>query len=279
MKKKDRVIIFFLLSFVTALIPLTYFLFESIVPGEGYFDFDYGRFPREEEGGGREKKEKEKGKIAVIIDDLGNSFERDKNIADIDSEITLAVLPARENSVLSAEYFSRLDRFELLLHLPLEPLAAEDREEKMIMTGMASREIDSALQDYLSELGDYVSGVNNHKGSKFTADREKMLILLMKIKEEGLFFVDSFTHKDSVAYELAKEMGIRTARRDIFLDNTNDKEEIRKKLNEAAELAERQGSAVVIGHSRPNTIAVLKEELSVLEKEGIRFVKISEVLE
>ena len=235
--------------------------------------------PEEKKEAEEEEVEEEKPKVAIIIDDLGNNFETDKLISDIDSSLSLAILPHRENTISTAEYFSDLNRFQLMLHLPLEPINPEDAEEDMIMVDMSDSEIELALESYLDQLGSYIEGVNNHKGSKYTANGEKMRVLLEKIKDSNLFFVDSFTYKDSVAYEAAKEIGVKTGKRDVFLDNINDESEIKKKLDELIELAKEEGSAIAIGHSKPITISVLKEQIPKFEEEGIEFVKVSEILE
>ncbi len=234
---------------------------------------------KKEEEEKKQEDEEEKPKVAIIIDDLGNSFEKDSDISSIEEKLTLAVLPERASTVQVANYFSGFERFELLLHLPLEPIGVEDVEEEMLMTDMNEEEIRSALKNYLGQLEGRVAGVNNHKGSKYTSDGEKMKVLFKILKEEGLFFVDSFTYKDSVALEVANEVGVEVARRDVFLDNVDDKEKIKEKLEEAVEIAHGGGSAIAIGHSRPNTINVLEEEMTRLEKEGVEFVKVSELLD
>ncbi|MBD3208776.1 MAG: hypothetical protein GF370_05025 [Candidatus Nealsonbacteria bacterium] len=272
---------FLLFLSIALLLFLAFSLQEGVVVENGGSDIDYGYLPHkdqeedEDPGEGEERQTR----IAIIIDDLGNSFERDKAISNIDSTITLAVLPSRQDTILTADYFQDFERFQLILHLPLEPLAPEDAEPNMIMTDMNEEQIGSILGEYLNQLGDYVVGVNNHKGSKYTSNEEKMTVLLEELKNQGLFFVDSFTYGKSVAYEAAKEVGVKTAKRDIFLDNIDDKTEIRKQLWEAFELADKQGSAIAIGHSKQNTISVLEEEMPKLQEEGVEFVKVSELLE
>lgn len=225
----------------------------------------------------KEDKEKQKPKVAIIIDDCGNNFETDKQISEINNNLTLAILPGREDSIVTANYFNNFDRFQLMLHLPLEPIDPKDEEKNMIMTNMDEKEIKEELNSYLQELGEYIVGINNHKGSEFTSNREKMKILLEEAKKNNLFFIDSFTYKDSVAYQIAREINLKTAKRDIFLDNADNKEKIRNKLNEALELAKAKGKVVVIGHSKPNTIAVLREEM--VANNQIEFVKASEIIE
>ena len=121
-------------------------------------------------------------------------------------------------------------------------------------------------------------GVNNHKGSKFTSDSEKMRLFLELVKLENLFFIDSYTISTSVGYQLAKEAAIPTGRRDVFLDYVDEKEEIKNRLYEAADLALENGSAIVIGHHKENTLQVLKNELPKLKELKVKPVKVSELL-
>ncbi|MGM0482883.1 MAG: divergent polysaccharide deacetylase family protein [Patescibacteria group bacterium] len=213
--------------------------------------------------------------VSIVIDDLGNNLTTDMSIADIDSELTLAVLPFREHTLEVAKFFS--GKREMILHLPLEPMSESDVEDRMMKAHMTDDEIVKFLDKSLEELRPYVSGVNNHKGSLFTSDREAMSVLLKAVKREDLFFVDSFTIGESKGYLLAQEMDIKTGVRDVFLDNSRDPEDIRDKLFETVRSAEEKGSAIAIGHSNPETISVLRKEIPEL-KERVKFVPVSEVL-
>jgi len=212
-------------------------------------------------------------KVAIIIDDIGNNLETDKKLSEIEEDLTLAILPNRGATLSSAKYLSSFNNFQLLLHLPLEPIDSKDAEKDMIMTSMGKVQMENQIKDYLKELNQYIVGVNNHKGSKFTSNYSSMKTLLEVLKENNLFFVDSFTYKDSIAFDVAKEINIRTAKRDIFLDNSDNKKDIKEKLDQTIELAKEKGEAIAIGHSRPNTISVLKKELK--SYDNIEFIKIS----
>lgn len=215
-------------------------------------------------------------KIAIIIDDLGNSFSQDKKIASIKADLTLAILPFRENTQKSLNFFQ--EKQEIILHLPLEPVSEKEKEKNMITTDMKEQEISNKFNLALADLNYQISGVNNHKGSLFTSDKESMKTLLKQIKEKSLFFVDSYTIASSEAYNLAKQMNIKTIKRDVFLDGSKKEEDIKVRLQETVNLAEEKGFAVAIGHSRPATINVLLEEIPKL-KNKIEFVKVSEILE
>ena len=219
---------------------------------------------------------KELPRVAIIIDDLGNSFEADRKIDMIQADLSLAVLPFREYTKRSLDFFK--DKQEIILHLPLEPSNESQKEEKMLTVDMSEKEIVENFNLALEEMESHVSGLNSHKGSLFTSDKKSMQILLEEVKNKELFFVDSFTIASSVTFSLAKEMGVETAKRDVFLDGQRDKEYIRDGLQETVSLAERQGQAIAIGHVFPETIEVLKQEMPKL-KTRVNFVGVSELVE
>jgi polysaccharide deacetylase 2 family uncharacterized protein YibQ len=115
-------------------------------------------------------------------------------------------------------------------------------------------------------------------GSKITEDRKIMQIILEEIREFNLFFIDSITSKNSIAYEVAQEMGIKTAVRSVFLDNKNDMEYIKGQMLEVQEIALREGGAIAIGHSRINTYYVLKRLIPELIRTGIEIVPVSKLV-
>ena len=143
---------------------------------------------------------------------------------------------------------------------------------------MSEEEIRQAVRDCILNFP-YIIGVNNHMGSRITEDREIMEIVLEEIKGYNLFFIDSITTKDSIAYEVAQEMGIKTAVRAVFLDNVNDMEYIKGQMLEVQETALREGEAIAIGHSLYiNTFYVLKRMIPELIKAGIEIVPVSELV-
>ena len=125
----------------------------------------------------------------------------------------------------------------------------------------------------------YISGVNNHMGSKFTEDSSSMKILLEILKQRKLFFLDSRTTPDTVAFSLAKEMGVKTAEKDLFLDNVKDVNAIKAKINELAEISLANGLSVGICHPHPATLKALKDTIPRLEAQGIEIVSVSELVE
>ena len=220
-------------------------------------------------------------RIAIIIDDLGYSLRAAKPIFDIEYPLTLSILPGLRYSVPLAERASQAP-FEATLHLPLEPEARGPLERGTIMVAMNEEEVRDLMGKHLKPLLPYIKGVNGHMGSKATADEELMRIVLEEVKKRGLYFVDSYTSDKSVALEVAEDLGLRTASRQVFLDSgpeRTDPDYIRSQMEKLAELARKKGKAIAIGHPKYLTLKVLREMMPKLAKGGIQFVTASEIVE
>ena len=122
------------------------------------------------------------------------------------------------------------------------------------------------------------TGVNNHMGSRATAEPETMLKVLQEVRRRGLSFVDSRTSPLSVADGLAAQLEIPHAGRDVFLDNNPTTAAILVQLTLAERLARRQGHALAIGHPYPTTLAVLERWLPEAEARGVRIVRAQDLI-
>jgi len=216
-------------------------------------------------------------KVAFIIDDLGYETKVAKKIMELEFPIALSILPFLQYSEFIAEE-ARKNNQEIMLHLPMEPSnSSANPGPGAIKSYMSEEEIRQVVRDCILNFP-YIIGVNNHMGSKITEDREIMEIVLEEIKGYNLFFIDSITTKNSIAYEVAQEMEIKSAVRSVFLDNENDMEYIKGQMLEVQETALREGEAIAIGHSRINTYYVLKRMIPELIRAGIEIVPVSELV-
>ena len=214
--------------------------------------------------------------MAIVLDDFGNSLERLAMFAAIGRPLTLSVLP---HLAYSSEVARRATASgqQVMLHLPMESLSSgEQREKNTIMVTMNDTEIQEIVNKALQSVPG-ATGVNNHQGSKATADRRVMRDVLAVLKSRNLFFVDSHTNSQSIAAEVSRQMGVRTARNDLFIDNRNDVSSIKDQLRTAAQMASRHGSIVVIGHDRPATVTAIQEMVPELEAAGVRLVFVSQL--
>ncbi len=137
---------------------------------------------------------------------------------------------------------------ELLLHIPMEPGSLDvDPGPNVLLTGIPRQELLTSLKWNLDQFSGYV-GVNNHMGSRFTADLAGMVAVMEELKKRKLFFLDSITAGNSVARKAARKVGLPFAGRNVFLDHADDVVEITKRLVEVERLAKRTGLAIAIGH-------------------------------
>ncbi|MDR3566144.1 MAG: divergent polysaccharide deacetylase family protein [Negativicutes bacterium] len=217
------------------------------------------------------------GKLAIIIDDFGYSSEPIGAFAAISRPITFSVLPYR---AYSSEAASRglSSGHQVMLHLPMEALSAgEQAEPTSITVGMADQDIQQAVTKAVQSLPGVI-GVNNHQGSRATADRRVMRNVLPILKANSLFFVDSRTNSQSVAFEMSRQLGLRTGENDLFIDNSSDVESVKAQLRTAVRLALQHGSMTVIGHARMNTATAVREMIPEIEAAGVKLVFESEMV-
>ena len=218
-------------------------------------------------------------RISIVIDDIGYTLAPLKQLLGLGEQVTYAVIPHLPNSNESARMIREVGG-ELILHLPMEPHRFDNRfsgkQPGMLKTEMTEEELISQLE--INFIPGIV-GVNNHMGSKFTEDREKMVLTLNWIKQRGLFFLDSVTSAKSVGWEVAGELGIKRARRNIFLDNDNTIPAIENVCNQMVDIARQRGDVIVIGHLRKNTIEVLARFLPELPGKGIQLVPLSRLVD
>jgi polysaccharide deacetylase 2 family uncharacterized protein YibQ len=218
-----------------------------------------------------------RGRIVIVLDDWGYSLNNLSIIEQIKQPLTCAILPGLKNSNLVMQKLNNLG-FEIILHLPMEPKEKYNLENNTITLGMDAGQISKIFEQDLSSIT-FAKGISNHMGSRITEDKKSSSMVMTEAKKRKLYFFDSFVTNQSVCPFLAKKINIKFAKRDIFLDNQNDSEYIKGQLIKLKNLARRQGSAIGIGHDRKNTLLVLKEMLGQLEKEGYKFVFLSQVVQ
>lgn len=214
------------------------------------------------------------GRAAVVFDDAGGSLEDLDEIIALGRPVTVAVLPGLRFSAAVAER-ARSAGLEVILHLPLE---ADDPSKDVgpdgILVSMSDEEIERQVEAALQSVPGAI-GLNNHMGSKGTADERVMRVILGVVKQRNLIFVDSVTSSHSVAGQIASEMGIRTATRQVFLDNVDEPAAIRAQVRRTIAIARRRGDAVAIGHAHRLTPKVLKQIVGEFDKAGIQLVPVS----
>jgi len=216
-------------------------------------------------------------RLALILDDGGYGGNHTERVLAMDPRLTLAILPNTPFGTETARRGKELG-FEIMLHMPMETGNGATTFPGEIQTTMDRETIRELTLDAIAQIPG-LTGANNHTGSKYTANSEKMAEFLEVIREHGLYFVDSVTRGDTVAWRVAREMGLPTTRRDLFIDHDMNEAMIRQRFEELIEMAKQRGSAVGIGHFRPLTVEVLETLLPRLEEEGVELVHASELLQ
>lgn len=216
-------------------------------------------------------------RLAIILDDLGNDRAAAEAIFALSCPITISVLPNHPHSVEIAEEAHRRG-YEVMLHLPMQSVGKEKPESQELRPEMSAADV-AALVDQLLRAVPDAAGVNNHQGSRSTADVELMDELMPVLREHKLFYVDSRTTTATIAYDTAQRLGVRSGFRNTpFLDDVAEVAPVRKELQLALRNAHEKGEAIAIGHPRPATLQALKEVLPEAQTQGVRLVFASEVV-
>lgn len=249
--------------------------------GDVSFEINYKKkqiFSAVIKGKSYQKPKKSSAKIVLVLDDFGYRTKNLKNLKNLNIPITMAVLPNAPYSE-SVCSFAEENGFEALLHLPLEPEKKTDYLEKdTITTDMTDESVETIIRNALRSVF-CARGVSNHMGSKATGDARVMKIVMKELKKRNMFFLDSLTTEESVCESVALQMGVHSARRDIFIDNKADKSYVRKRMEECGQMAFEKGSAIAIGHDRAVTIEVLTEIVPELKERGISFTTLSNIID
>ena len=214
------------------------------------------------------------GDLVIVIDDLGYNLDRAQRILNWPQPMTLGVLPYAPHSAKISARAAALGK-EVILHQPMEPESSVHAraglthgERGMLELGMSAQRIDAQLNDALARVPQAV-GVNNHTGSRLTANRTSMERLMPLIRIRGLFFLDSRTTPNTVAEATAREWHVPTLRRDVFLDHVLTAEALSVEFDRALQLTQARGRAVMIAHPHAITLDFLEERLDALPA-GVR---------
>ncbi len=218
-------------------------------------------------------------RVAIIMDDLGRGLHAARVLLGIEQPVTFSILPGESEARKVAEMAHAAHR-EVLLHLPMEPQGypATNPGDDALFVRYGEQEIIRRVGELLANVPHAV-GTNNHMGSRFTEDRRGMAAVMAVLQERNLFFIDSLTTDRSVASLMARESGVPSLQRDVFLDNVADVELIAVELQRLAAKALRNGQAIGICHPYPATLQALQRELPRLAEQGVQIVPVSELLQ
>ena len=212
--------------------------------------------------------EPQKAYISVIIDDLGQNLPRDRRVLALPGPVTAAIMPDTPHATEVAREAHRAGKI-VILHMPMDPATGPFAWHPHLPIDELEKRLNAALN-----VVPYTAGINNHMGSRMTAQPAAMAWLMADLQRRQKIFVDSRTSAQTVAAAEAQKIGLASVSRDVFLDDERTEEAILTQLQTAISLARRQGSAVMIGHPYPQTLAVLERELPKLKAQGIDWIDI-----
>lgn len=214
--------------------------------------------------------------IAIVIDDMGVDRKRSARTVTLPAPLTLAWLPYAQDLSGQARA-ARAAGHELLLHIPMEPSVQADPGPDALLVKLDKGEILRRAKAALDSFDGYV-GVNNHMGSRFTADHAAMAPVLAEIARRGLLWLDSRTTPKTAGPAIAQDLKMPHVGRDVFLDNEMTVASVRAQLAKTEQVARHQGFAIAIGHPHDATIEALASWLPEMQKRGFVLVPVSAVV-
>ena len=210
-------------------------------------------------------------RLAIIIDDVSFPWQT-RSIKEIPYKVTPSFFPPTKGH---PETVRMSHEFPFaMIHLPMESKNYSSPEPETLNIVDSSEVIEKRIKR-IKEWFPQIIYYNNHTGGSYTADYNAMDRLVKVLKENGLIFVDSRTVGNSKAPEITKKYGMFLYSRDVFLDNSLDKNLIRIQLKEAVTKAKKFGYAIAIGHPHKNTLEVLRDSKDLLN--GVEMVYLKDL--
>ncbi len=221
-------------------------------------------------------KAKNNAQLIFVFDDGGQNLSHLTPFLKLPFPITVAVLPQLAHSKETAAQVRKAG-YEVMLHQPMQAVnASVNPGPGAIKPEMSESEIKSVLFQNITEIGP-ISGMNNHEGSAITADAEKMATVMQFCSQEGIYFLDSRTNVETKVPYVAGELGYSYYERNIFLDNEKTNANALKELKKGLDLANKNGSVIMIGHiwSADFLPAFLQDVYPELKAQGYTFSTVS----
>ncbi|MCX8959160.1 divergent polysaccharide deacetylase family protein [Erwinia psidii] len=199
------------------------------------------------------------GKLAIVIDDFGYRPTQENQVLQMPPAISVAVLP---NAPYAREMATKAHQrgHEVLIHLPMAPLSKQPLEKDTLRPDMSGGEIERIIREATGRVP-FAVGLNNHMGSAMTSSLSGMQKVMQALDNYNLYFLDSMTIGNSQSSRAAQGTRVKVIKRRVFLDDTQNEADIRQQFLRAVRLAQRDGSAIAIGHPHPSTVNVLQQML------------------
>ena len=199
-----------------------------------------------------------KKRLAIVIDDMGYDVELAREFEELNLPLAFSFLPdAPFSGELSREFAK--NGYVVMIHMPSQPLnyPKNNPGKNAIYLWTSKKKTFELLERALNKIPDAI-GLNNHEGSAILKDKKHIDWILEFLKKHKMFFVDSYTVKDSLGCIEAKRLGVLCQRRRVFLDNIADVRYIEGQIRKAIGMLKRRDIVLAIGHCRPKTLIALK---------------------
>jgi uncharacterized protein len=219
----------------------------------------------------------ERPRVAIVIDDCGLDRPRTARAIGLPAAVTLSFMTYAPD-VSSQTEQAHSAGHELLVHVPMQPISARmDMGPNGLAIGQSHEEMLRRLNWGLDQFGGYV-GINNHLGSRFTADPQAMYWVLAELKARGLLFLDSRTVGNSQGEMIAALEEVPYAGRDVFLDDVQRAPAVEARLKDVEAVARKKGTAIAIGHPHDATLVALNLWIAGLPRAGIVLVPLTDIV-
>lgn len=216
--------------------------------------------------------------LAIIIDDIGSKPNIIQKLISLSTPLTVSILTDEPYAVTEYNQAINTDLFEVLIHLPMQPYSEKVMFSEQTISPSSSLFQIQRLLKRAKSLIPMAQGLNNHQGSLTTADIPTMSRFFTALKEENLFFIDSRTTNNSVAYKMSQEYGIKSSYKDLFLDHVPTIKHSREQFKKILDLFKTKNSIIAIGHPHISTIQAIKEHIDLFSKKSIVFVHVSKLV-
>lgn len=218
--------------------------------------------------------------VLIIIDDFGYiRGELLDGFAALDKEVAFAILPDLPYTELAGKTASASGH-EVLIHFPMQALSSNTSPgSRYLKQGMAYDDIEGMLKSFYEQIPMAIA-VNNHMGSTATSDADLMEHLMKALKKQKLAWVDSYTSPKSVAFNMAIDMGLRSAKRDVFLDVPDNSEAtIISKIEGLGKFKGRREPIVIISHCHnKEKLNALQSFITQIKSMGVELISLSDAV-
>lgn len=227
----------------------------------------------------------EPARLILVVDAFGaaESDTLGPGFLDLDVPITGAVLPQQHATKTWANRLFE-SRHDVLAQIPMEPQGYPKRDPGpgAVLVDMPSGQIQRLVKKHLTEIPHAV-GATSAQGTMALSDVAAMSAVMAELERADAFWLDARIVPNSVAADRAAQAGVITFRIDQILEAPGRRDAqvkaIGRQLEDAVTLARRRGYAIVLAHPDRATLDVLRREVPKLLRSGVRFERVSGLLE